>query len=641
MTDIVTVNVSQTIAPTPSQLQKSGALISQGGTTQPPGSSSFLAELADITALLTAAKAVTSATWSGTTVQLATITTTQVHGLTLNNVYQVTLAGIASTTPGAYNGTWNVTITGTSTFTFTLPLSGAPGAGTGGTWAPASSGELLAMATTFFAQGSAQGVYVLELGAGNSSQGVAALSAFITANNNPQKFYSYLIPRSWDANADFLALANQFESTTAKTYFFVTTTLATYHNYTALQKGVVAMVEAPAYGIWGANVLSAISYAGAWAVNDFTALAWSGASGGQVTGTTTTAHGVLPGQSFTTSGSTPAGYNGTFTALPGTTGSTLIWALAVDPGAESALGQLNASAGGLVTGTTTTAHGVTVGKTFTISGSIASTIPGGYNGTFTALPGTTASTLIYALAADPGAITSVHGQLNASSYVSAGIGSLEFSLAAPFFVTLNYNPSTTNKVTPTAYSFLFDVTPFPTQGNAATLSALAAAFVNWVGTGAQGGISNTILFNGTTKDGRDFTYWYSVDWVQINLSLNLANAIINGSNNTINPLYYNQDGINRLQQVGVATLNSGLTFGLVLGAVKLTQLDGAAFTAALNAGDFEGFTVINAVPFVPYNQANPTHYAIGQYDGLSCVYTPTRGFLHIIFNVNVTDFVAA
>ncbi len=65
-------------------------------------------------------------------------------------------------------------------------------------------------------------------------------------------------------------------------------------------------------------------------------------------------------------------------------------------------------AAGIVTLTTTSAHGLSVGSVFTISGFT----PDAYNGTFTATSGTTGSTLKYALTADPGADT-VQGQLDA------------------------------------------------------------------------------------------------------------------------------------------------------------------------------------------------------------------------------------
>jgi hypothetical protein len=194
----------------------------------------------------------------------------------------------------------------------------------------------------------------------------------------------------------------------------------------------------------------------------------------------------------------------------------------------------------------------------------------------------------------------------------------EFSLAAAFYALLNTNPSTTNKVAPFAFRYLFGVTAYPLLGNGSLFATLKAAKINWVGTGAEGGITNTVLLWGTTKDGRDISYWYSVDWVQINVALDLANEIINGSNNAINPLYYNQDGINRLQARSQATMNRGISYGLVLAPVT-----------------------VNAVPFPTYVATNPSDYPIGKYAGLSVSYTPARGFTEIIFNVNVTDFPAA
>jgi hypothetical protein len=192
----------------------------------------------------------------------------------------------------------------------------------------------------------------------------------------------------------------------------------------------------------------------------------------------------------------------------------------------------------------------------------------------------------------------------------------ECSAAAMLWNALNYNPSDTNKVAPMAFQYVVGVTPF--SGNQTVQQTLKTANVNYIGTGAEGGISNTLILWGVTADGRDYTYWYSVDWVQININLSLSNAIINGSNNPINPLYYNQAGINTLQKVAQGTMNSGVAFGLVLPPVT-----------------------VQAVSFSTYVTNNPSDYSIGKYAGLSVTYTPARGFTQIIFNVNVSDFALA
>lgn len=552
MTSIVTVNVTQTLAPAPETLQQSGAFISQGGTNTSPGTATLLTQLSSLTTLLQVAKAITSLTWSGSVVSVVTAVP---HGFSTGDTLLLVIAGAV---PTGYNGTVLATVTGASTFSY--PLAANPGAETTpGTYLPNSAVELQQMANTFFAQGSAVSISILELGPGNATDGVAALTAYITANPNQSYtpgalgfFYSYLVPREWDANPAFLAMLAGFESTTSRTYFFVTTTLATWQVYTNLMKCVVAEIESPVIAAFPANALTAISW-----------------TSGLVTASTTTAHGVPAGSYFSIAGVTPAGYNGTFLALPGTGGTTLVYALAANPGSETVL-----------------------------------------------------------------------GTVVASLYANPGIPSTEFSLAAFMWVTLNYNPSTTNKVTPAAFSFLFGVTPFPVRGNSALLATLKAAAIGIVGTGAEGGISNTIALWGMTLDGRDFTYWYSVDWVQINGDIAVANAVINGSNTPLNPLYYNQDGINRLQQVLASLMSNAVTFGLANGTVTLTSLFGPAFTTALDNGTFNGQIDVNAVPFVAYAAANPADYPIGKYAGLSIIYSPARGFISIVININVSDFVA-
>ena len=550
---IVQLLVSQQVAPTPATLQKSVAFISQGATTTSQFTASFLTQLSDLTPLLKGALSVTTAAWASS---IATITAAAPHGFTIGDTLYITLAGF---TPSGYNGTYLATVT--TTTAFTVPIATNPGAMTiAGSYTPEDVAELLAMATTFFAQGSTQGVYVLELGPGNANDGVASLTTYMTANPNSAYtagasgyFYAYLVPRTWDANTNFLALIASYESPSAKTYFYVTTTLATYSIYTNLMKCVKSFVESPSLGVYSANVLTAITW-----------------SSGVVTATTTSAHGVVAGNWFQISGVTPTAYNGWALALPGTTGTTLIYALASNPGTETVLGSL---------------------------------VP--------------------------------------SYYANAAIPALEFSAASDFWVNANRNPSTTNKVTPNRFAFVYGVTPFPVRGMSSLISTLQTNNTNYIGTGAEGGISGTIIVPGVTEDANDFTYWYSVDWVQLNCDLMISNDVINGSNNPINPLYYNQAGIDREQAVAANVMNSGLTFGMVLGPVVQTQLDGPVLAAAIAAGTYTGMTVINAVPFLQYSTENPTHYKIGLYQGLSIYYVPARGFANILVNLTVSSFVAS
>jgi hypothetical protein len=538
---IVSTIISVTKAPIPPTLQKTGAMLSQGGTNTAVNTLSLITQPSDLTPLLQAAQSLASITQSAgvatatlpsttiasgtysTTTGLVTLTLSASLGLapgdlvtvasatgtgsfaTINGTFQcgvgtsgttvtytiataltMTITGgninattgltngtqflstIAGAAQAGYNGTFLVTVASATTFTYTVP-SGTVSPATGTpTATPPSVAELLAMVTTFFAQGSQQSVYILELGAGTPAQGVTVLTAFQAAN--PGVEYAFLVSRLWDAVASFLTLMASYESLTSKTYFFITSTTTNYTNYTELMKCAFVMVEAP-------------------------------------------------------------------------------------------------------------------------------TVP--------------------------------------------ALAPLEFDAAAAFYVLLNQAPSSTNRVPQMAFQFLFGVTPYPLSGNGALLTTLAAANINYVGTGAEGGISTAVLFFGTTADGNDLLkWWYGIDWAQINSDLTISNAVINGSNNPANPLYYNQDGINRLQAAEASLMNSGIAAGIVLGPVVLTALDQQTFNSNVQNGVYANQTPINAIPFVPYSIANPNDYGLGKYSGLSVALTPQLGFKQIVFNINITNFVA-
>ena len=459
---IVNINISILNPPKPSQLLKSGAMISQGGTTLTPGKYQLLTGSSDLSDYLKTV-ATTSIAWA---TGVVTVTLASPHGLTIGDDVLVAISGVA---PSAYNGSVMATITSTTEFTY--PLTTNPGTvTTQGNVIPPASLEINQMNTVFWAQGTRRAVYVLELGAGDSADGVSALSDFIAEDvslgNTYQTFFSYLAPREWDTEPTFKTLVNNYTSPEYLVKFFVTTTINTYTAWVnAAYPNVYAGVEAPA-----------------------------------------------------------------------------------------------------VVGT-------------------------------------------------------------------------EFSMASHFQSSLVNDPGSSNMVPPMAYRFLYGVTEYPPAGNGTLLKTLKANNINYVGDSAEGGLSNKMIVAGHMLDGNPFNYWYSVAWCAINLELDLANEVINGSNTTINPLYYDQDGIDRLQKRGLKTLRSGISYGLILGQVISTKLDQTTFNENFNEGDYSGSAVINAVPFSSYTSLNESAYADGEYGGLSAVMTPKRGFESITFNLNVTNFV--
>ncbi|ECN8680799.1 hypothetical protein LZF40_004500, partial [Salmonella enterica subsp. enterica serovar Typhi] len=169
---IVNINVSVTSPPKPSQLLKSGALVSTGGTTLAAGSYQLLTSKDDLKNIVAPAKAISSLAWAGNTV---TVTLSENHGWSIDETIPVVISGAA---PAAYNGAYTASVTGEKTFTY--PLNSDPSTATvTGTVTSVAAGELQQMNTTYWAQGTSRAVYVLELGEMNVKSAVAALSTFI------------------------------------------------------------------------------------------------------------------------------------------------------------------------------------------------------------------------------------------------------------------------------------------------------------------------------------------------------------------------------------------------------------------------------------------------------------------------------
>lgn len=101
------------------------------------------------------------------------------------------------------------------------------------------------MATTFFAQGQAVGVSVLELGSqGSGSAAITALQNWVNAN--PGVFYVFVCPATWDSNGAALnTMAANFSAPTSMMYFVVTTTQGTISAYAPTTKAIFAVVDAP------------------------------------------------------------------------------------------------------------------------------------------------------------------------------------------------------------------------------------------------------------------------------------------------------------------------------------------------------------------------------------------------------------
>lgn len=377
------------------------------------------------------------------------------------------------------------------------------------------------------------------------------------------------------------------------------------------------------------------------------------------------------------SGATPAAYNGAYTASV-TGDKTLTYTLSSDPGTATVMGKVTTVAAGEIQQMNTTywAQGssravyvlelgeisvtsavaalsdfidkdVSLGNTYQKFFSYLVPREWDTEPTFKTLTGqyTSPGSLVYffvttTIASYQNWVTTKNKTVFAG-VEAPDIPATEFSMAAAFQSSLSNDPGSSNMVPPMAFRFMYGVTEYPVENNGTLLKTLQDNHVNYIGSSAEGGLSNKMLVAGHMLDGNPFNYWYAVAWAAINLELDLANEVINGSNTTTNPLYYDQNGIDRLQNRALKTLRNGISYGLILGRVIGTKLIQSDFNTEYEKGSYAGNAVINAVPFANYSSLNPSDYQEGKYNGLSAVITPRRGFESITFNLNVTNFVGA
>jgi len=474
---IVSVQVSTILAPYPSTLQQTGAILSFGGTTVPPNSTTFLTQFTDLKPILQGSGGITSATFGTDTITFV-ITGELPSYATTGSLLKISIAGM---NPIGYNGTFDASVV--SPTSFTVPATADPGAIlTPGTWQLTSTLQLNAQVATFFRQGTAVGVNILELGYQPLfANEVSALETWLL--QSPGSYYGYLLPDYWadvanlGLNSPVIELFQQYVNPEAMTYFWVTLDdLAAVGLIDNTNKSVIQLMEAP---------------------------------------------------------------------------------------------------------------GVQAARNASVPGQFA-----------------------------------------------------EFTIAGMFYWAMRFKATAVTRVSPMCFKYIYGVTPYPVPNNGPTLVGFKNNNVNYIQTGAQGGIAYTNVYKGVTADGFDyFNWWWTIDWVQININLNISNAVLNGSNDPTSPLYYNQNGVSQLSQVLASTMTTGNQYGMVNGPVVQTSLGPSDLSDAIDSGTYATVCNVNAVPFATYTALNPADYGTGEYDGLSTLFIPARGFVHILVTVVATNIV--
>jgi len=191
--------------------------------------------------------------------------------------------------------------------------------------------------------------------------------------------------------------------------------------------------------------------------------------------------------------------------------------------------------------------------------------------------------------------------------------SSEFQAASAFYQWLVNNPGPANQLAPMAYRYIFGVTPWSRSGNNSTINTILTAYGNLILTGSEGGISDSALFKGNLMDGSQSSWWYGIDWFQIQSKQALAAAVLNGSNSNP-PLLFGQIGINSL-----------------LAVLHQVAVDAVTFGCAQSIS-------ITAIPFATYIAENPDDYQAGIYNGFQATVVGQNGFLTLTFNIDAVEF---
>ena len=138
--------------------------------------------------------------------------------------------------------------------------------------------------------------------------------------------------------------------------------------------------------------------------------------------------------------------------------------------------------------------------------------------------------------------------------------------------------------------------------------------------------NNSVLLNGRYTDSFPIEYRYQWDLVSFEVENALQTLILNGVNNPIYIVKYNQDGIDTIRSNIKATLNRMINWGCV-----------TDFSARINSatGDMENIGDITAIDFNSYVSANPTDYENEIYAGISFYLRIGRYIRQVILSITL------
>lgn len=214
----------------------------------------------------------------------------------------------------------------------------------------------------------------------------------------------------------------------------------------------------------------------------------------------------------------------------------------------------------------------------------------------------------------------VKEQKCAALFCDNTIGQNLAALAAGMFASYKFDLSQTNPASPFNYKKLEGVKFKPL--NSPLRQQMIQDSVNFVDQ-----VSTSIcLLNGRYGDTYAIEYRYQWDLTSFQVETDLKALILNGVNNPLYVIKYNQDGIDILKSRVKSTLNGMIEIGAV-----------TEYAASMNPGDGSLIDVgdINCIGFREYIQSNPDDYENEIYGGISFYLRIGRYIRQVILNVTL------
>lgn len=179
-----------------------------------------------------------------------------------------------------------------------------------------------------------------------------------------------------------------------------------------------------------------------------------------------------------------------------------------------------------------------------------------------------------------------------------------------------YNLSVSNPLSLLQWKTVYGITPRDRLSNS-LVDALNENCCSWIGSLNN----NTVVLGGMVADGQNWESYFALDTFIFRLTVDIASMMIQASNNPLQSISFNQNGINIIKNKLVAISNTMLSFGVLdnFGSDYDTNTN-----AILNTGEW------SAIDFATYKANQYQDWKDGIYNGASCYVTIRHFVLQIV-----------